>query len=662
MQALLAMGPNVDMKSAFDLWRTEAEECRVLNEHFSSLKFTVAKKDVNVMLVEFAREVETVLDIVKVVDVVILLIAPSETNDISIDFKGDFLLSMIQAQGVPTIAVGIPGLSQSKKPLFVKKQTQRYINTFFPTEPIVRGIESKEDIHAILRSVCVSETKLTWRESRGYFLAHSANVLSDNKLEMIGYLNGSHLSTRSLLCVTGWGDFQMESIEVIHSAGPVICSDLKNSEEVQTVVVSTSGAPVDSLEAFQNVVDEIEDEEMKVEVIRNVKNDTLSAWREAVPDEDNDHEDTLSVIETEESMQRKKKELQALERDALQFPDEVDTPIDQPARVRFARYRGLANVATSEWDPRENLPKEYGRIYAFENFERTMREVKKEDEKVKRALEQLHLRFSPSSKPEKESEMEMETDQTDGVLAGVQIRVVLLMSDAISSALLASQKPIICSSLYEHEHKVSVVHFLLRRRPEHQDLIKGKTLMIFNCGFRKILVRPVFSEDGFGHGDKHLIHRYFKHEEFTVATCYCPVMFPSAPLLAFLPNLDERFAVDQKVMYGFGKYIASGHLLTVDPLRLNIKRIILTGYCIRVSKRTAVVRFMFFQPDDVNWFSPVKLRTKAGLIGEIKSSVGTKGNFKCVFNEVIQQNDVVCMHLYKRQYPKWDDVTMRCLV
>lgn len=51
-------------------------------------------------------------------------------------------------------------------------------------------------------------------------------------------------------------------------------------------------------------------------------------------------------------------------------PSQVDTPEGLPARQRFDKYRGLKSYRTSAWDPRESLPQDYARVFAFENFKR----------------------------------------------------------------------------------------------------------------------------------------------------------------------------------------------------------------------------------------------------------------------------------------------------
>merc|ERR1712202_91752 len=99
--------------------------------------------------------------------------------------------------------------------------------------------------------------------------------------------------------------------------------------------------------------------------------------------------------------------------------------------------------------------------------------------------------------------------------------------------------------------------------------------------------------------------------------------------------------------------IAIGTLLSNDASRIIVKRTVLSGHPFKVNKKSCVVRYMFFNPEDIAYFKEVELRTKHGRRGNIKYPVGTHGLMKCYFNNTMSNQDTVLMSLYKRVYPSW---------
>lgn len=123
----------------------------------------------------------------------------------------------------------------------------------------------------------------------------------------------------------------------------------------------------------------------------------------------------------------------------------------------------------------------------------------------------------------------------------------------------------------------------------------------------------------------------------------CPISLTTQePVSVFRVNQED----------GSITLLAHGALQTIDPDRIILKRIVLTGNPVRVHKRLAVIKSLFRDPADVRYFKPAELVTRAGLRGHIKCSVGTHGLCKVLFSAPIVQSDEVMLVLYKRVYPK----------
>jgi pre-rRNA-processing protein TSR1 len=161
--------------------------------------------------------------------------------------------------------------------------------------------------------------------------------------------------------------------------------------------------------------------------------------------------------------------------------------------------------------------------------------------------------------------------------------------------------------------------------------------------------------------DKHKFERFLPEGAFCAATVFGPVTYTPCPVLVFrqVDQAKEPAASSSIVAPGKGAtgrrrdLIAVGSMIGADADRIVVKRIILTGYPVRVHKRYATVKYMFYNPEDVKWFKPAGLYTKHGLHGHIVDSIGDHGTMKCLFNAPIQQHDTVCLPLYKRIYPKY---------
>ncbi|KEP50919.1 ribosome biogenesis TSR1-like protein [Rhizoctonia solani 123E] len=639
------------------------------------------------------RQLYSTLDATHAADYTILALSPIT----EVDQWGERLLRILQSQGgLHNVVSVVSHPDGSKAQPTVQKSLLSFVQYFIPTQNRVFDLMTESDAKNAARALCegvprTGPASASWREGRAWMVAENVDWEESGELKITGVVRGTALSANRLVHIPSLGDFQISKILAAPRPRPQ-----KHSTEVAmdvaptdiTLIAERQPSDADSLtstnrpdemtneqtwptaeeladgeareaealmkneptkksrikrvpkgtSAYQAAwiiddaddedeededgdadmekeeVDDQEEEEEMVELDEEAEDDqamsvTNSKAGKSVAFEDMDGEEEARQLDTWRTRERE-------DADDLAFPDEIDTPQDTPARTRFARFRGLRSFRTSPWDPYENLPKDYARTFQFEDYARTERSVRKYE---------------------------------DGHAAKPGTRVVVCVEGVPRDIVrvYGPGRPLVMFTLLQHEHKTSVLNFTVQRNTEYSESVRSKDPMILCVGPRRFHTNPIYSQHtrggGKGVNNVHKFERYLRHGDTSVATIYGPVVFGKQPCTLLRETNDTEAP----------EFVGYGSFLNTDAQRIIAKRIILTGHPFKVHKKTATVRYMFFNPDDVRYFAPVQLHTKHGRTGHIRESLGTHGYFKAHFDGPLTQMDTICMSLYKRVYPRW---------
>ncbi|XP_047327231.1 pre-rRNA-processing protein TSR1 homolog [Impatiens glandulifera] len=705
------------LSQAVDLDSLERDLLTLLTANENNANTTVASSEYKLRATVMKAphgDLLSSMEMAKVADLLVFVVSAHTNKEGStgsyIDNTGSQFLSVFRAIGLPSTTVLIRDLPDDpKKRHGAKKICTSSLVSEFPQDCRFYPADTKDELHKFMWLFRDQRLSVPhWRNQRPYLMAQKVDMVDDDNnteectLLLSGYLRSRSLSIYQPVHVSGAGDYQISYIEVLKDPCPLNTRkerDLMDAEEASDFqVISTLIAehkvslPVENkpkaLDGEQTWPTEAEmaeadrnhqEKKRKKRKLPVGTSDYQAAW--IVDDSDSDdsimdndgmvldeytasltgHEDNKNLEldddqaslqftaresdeETEvdtvmmegenltrEQIEEEIKKIKEAHAEDEEFPDEVDTPFDVPARKRFAKYRGLKSFRTSSWDARESLPLDYSRIFYFLNFARTQKHV------LADALAMDELTKALAMK--KESNLV-------SVPPGTYLRIVICrVAKSVAHKLcnISNKMPIIASGLFEEESKMSVLHFSIKKNDNYEAPIKAKEELIFHVGFRQVVCRPIFSSGNIT-VDKNKMERFLHPGQFSIASIYAPLSFPSLPLVALKRGDDSTLTV-----------AAFGSLRSVDPDKIILKRIILTGYPQRVSKLKSSIRYMFHNPEDVKWFKPVEVWSKNGRRGRVKEPVGTHGAMKCVFNGVLQQHDTVCMSLFKRTFPKWPE-------
>jgi pre-rRNA-processing protein TSR1 len=312
----------------------------------------------------------------------------------------------------------------------------------------------------------------------------------------------------------------------------------------------------------------------------------------------------------------------------LEFPDEIELHPNVLARERLARFRGLKSFKTSTWETAEDRPHEpedWRRLLQFADYKGSKNKT------IREAL-------------------------VGGVSPGTRVDVHLR---AVPASLRNRPQPLSLFSLLRHEHKHTVVNVNMHLNSSVEEPLKSKEELIVQCGYRRLVVNPIFSSNDNTPNNVHKFDRFLHPGRSAIATWIGPLTWGAVPVLVF----KQKTVEDPEAMDAADEttgppdtarleLIGNGTVVAPDQARVVAKRAILTGHPYKIHKKVVTVRYMFFNSEDVNWFKALQLWTRRGRSGFIKESLGTHGYFKATFDAKINPQDSVGISLYKRVFPR----------
>ena len=606
------------------------------------------------------------------------------------------ILSYVNSQGALTTVVVLQGLNSYANPQkrdATRRLHERYFAALLPKEHRVLSMDTPEEVNNFMRTVSsIHVRRLAWREQRPYFVADDASYdEKTQQLSVSGFLRGSGISPNLLIHITDFGTYEVVAVkqhgtqpspldrfrpedeEIVEVAAEEVRDTLEMTRMNETEFGAAEGLPTegdveDAIASYdqqkravgqrvaapassasrvvmvpegtsdyqaawyegsdiglEHLEDQQDFDDHAIQQMRKMGNGALEGKSVAstsrrTAQTDVDHYAAKDILRQEEmTAEEREAEIKALKEEAENeewFEDEVDWDYcNENARDYFRNYRGMKTFAHGAWDPKEMLPPEYARIFSLHGYSSIKRDA---------------------------------TAESKGATIQPGAYVTVVLKDVPPNMWENATNVMLISGLLRHEYKWSVQHFHVQRHSEFHGPIRSKAPMFAHCGFRKFFCEPIYSDVSNIQRTKYA--RFFQEgDKFRIASIYGPICYHPCPVLFFAApgSLQAALNAEPTPLCSFGG------ALPPNADFLILKRAVLTGKISVVHKKQLVIKYMFFNPEDVQWFKPVDLYTKLGRRGKILKPLGQQGLFKATFNDVVQQHDVPMMDLWVREFPSW---------
>ncbi|KAG9233854.1 putative ribosome biogenesis protein tsr1 like protein [Amylocarpus encephaloides] len=690
--AIIPLCENTDANSAvYALSKSLDIEVEVPGEGSVWLDIDRFKQKLQCLVVK--RDLFASLDAAKVADFVVFLLSPEQ----EVDALGELILRSVESQGLSTMITAVQGLENVEP---VKRRTQvlsslkSYITHFHPDQEKVHNLDSRQECANMMRSLCTTTPKgVHWRDERSWMMVDNVQFPEKEGEHVVvtGVIRGRGLKADRLVQVGDWGEYQIEKI----TAAPLESkkrkaddTEMGNTEEIldnptedqddlaelapeEIIMTDDIDAPMSvattekrgvllddhhyfsddethfpaapkrlpkgtsKYQAAWFLGDDFSDSGSDWEDVDNRGDTSMDlpalpqdgtegvAPREPTEATPSEYPQSEMFLDPTPDDEAEAEQLAAFRRgkgdeaeDDREFPDEIELHPHVLARERLARYRGLKSLRTSPWEEDEDRahePEDWRRLLQILNYKAARSQVTRE------AL-------------------------VGGAAAGTRVNVYLRNVSASAQQAYDPSRPLNMFSLLRHEHKKTVVNFNFSLSSDYTAPVKSKEEMIMQCGPRRFVIKPLFSESGNTSNDVHKFARFLHPGRSAIASFVAPLTWGSVPALFYKQNPGGSEAPLT--------LLGTGTSLPPSASRVIAKRIILTGHPYKIHKKLVTIRYMFFNREDVEWFKALQLWTRRGRSGFIKESLGTHGYFKATFDGKINPQDSVGVSLYKRMWPR----------
>lgn len=650
--------------------------------------------------VPLQRDLTACLDAARTADFVVVILSAT----VEVDELGELILRSVESQGMSTLFTVVQDLDKvepAKQKQGILGSLKSFISHFHPEQDKLYSLDNRQECANLMRSLCSTTPKgIKWRDERSWMLTESiqfAHSVSDPTI-VTGVVRGRGLKADRLVQIGDWGSYQIEKIvaaplpkhikkkgeevkmeeeaertleeptndrdELDELAPDDIVMDADDDDGAMSVATSTKkGVLLDDHHYFSDPEEDeerqlkkrlpkgtskyqsawylddvsdsgsdLEDFEMKDddEEDEGTPEDGIEGFAGAEPTEAGPSEYPQSEMmeepdEEEDAQQlaqfRSQKRDEA--EDDKEFPDEIELHPNVLARERLARYRGLKSLRTSTWKEDED------RAHEPEDWRRLLQVPDYASSKSRSTREAL----------------------VGGVEPGTRVHVYVKGVPPELEKKHNPSSPVTLFSLLRHEQKKTAVNYLFNLSSDYTSSIKSKEELIAQCGPRRFVVKPVYSQSGSTPNDVHKYCRYLHPGQSAIATFMGPVTWGAMPVLFFKRTSPEVAQSEEGPNIGLS-LVGTGTALPPSTSRVIAKRVILTGHPYHIHKKVVTIRYMFFNRDDVEWFKALPLWTKRGRGGYFKEALGTHGYFKATFDGRINPQDSIGVSLYKRVWPR----------